>query len=139
MEVRHFATIMVKGNSFFPNSTTVELAKRSLKGVKIPKNAVKIITYDKVFDAKQYNNQQVVLTSKELNVRTYHIGTFVNLNNAKTKEEKDLLSALQKQGCIGIIKNASGEYPLFKFEKYIDTSLINKDGFIRDEKPQKEE
>lgn len=129
MEIKHYIKIMTKGFSIFPNVQVIELKDKTLKNVDIPKDALRITTFDKVYDTTLFGGKQIILTSDDLNVRSYQIGAFSSLDDLRASNKKDvaLYDALEKQGCIGMIKNASGEHPLFKFEKYIDLNKLKKD------------
>lgn len=140
MEIKHYVKIMTKGLSIFPNIKIMELENKTLKNIKIPKDAIRITTFDKVYDVALFGGKQIPLASDDLNTRSYQIGTFTSLEDLKTtnKEEIELFNALEKQGCIGMIKNASGEHPVFKFEKYIDISQQNKNHSLSSEGSDKE-
>lgn len=139
MEIKHYAKILTKGLSIFPKVKIIELENKTLKNIKIPKDALRITTFDRVYDVTLFGGKKIKLASDDLNVHTYQIGTFTSINNLdEKKEDYSLYEALKKQGCIGIIKNASGEHPIFEFEKYIDVSQINKDGFLSNGESNKE-
>ena len=102
MEVKHYVKIMTKGLSIFPNVKIMELENKTLKNIKIPKDAIRITTFDKVYDVALFGGKQITLTSDDLNTRSYQIGAFTALNDLKAtnKADIDLYNALEKQGCI---------------------------------------
>ncbi len=130
MEIQYFANITIKSDKhFFPLCKTIEIDSPDIHSIKLPKNAIKIETFYKIFDIVEHNGKIYPTSTEPIDRKVYHIGKLIDASEYQSKG--DYIAKLNELGLIkGVIATNFGESIMINNDGLIDPNTINKEGYI---------
>ena len=130
MEIQYFANITIKSpRHLFPLSKTIEIDSPDIDKIKLPKNAIKVETFYKIFDFVEHDGNIYPTSTDPIDKKTYHIGKLLSDEEYPSKSE--YIAKLKDLGLIkGVVATSFGESVMLEGENVINPNSITKEGFI---------
>ena len=106
MEVKKYARYLCK----YAEPKILEVESTDISKLIVPKNIISISTFTKIFETVNYNGEEIVLVSKEIDPKFYYVGEYYSeAEIAKfCGKESNLYQNIIRSNAIGCVMSPNG-------------------------------